>query len=98
MSSSDEYKIKYNIKQKNIFDTFVNKKPKDVIFSLANAHGSILDKTYLYDMIRPGIGIYGCYENKQLENKIGFNEAPKIKNSDERLKFFHLGKKNIWKD
>ena len=35
---------------------------------------------------------------KQLENKIGFNEAPKIKNSDERLKFFHLGKKNIWKD
>ena len=70
LSSSDEYKIKYNIKQKELFNTFVNKKPKGVIFSLANAHGSILDKTYLYDMIRPGIGIYGCYENKQLENKI----------------------------
>ena len=40
------------------------------MFSLANAHGSILDKTYLYDMIRPGIGIYGCYENKKLEKKI----------------------------
>ncbi len=70
LSSSDEYKVKYNIKQKKIFNTFVNKKSKGVIFSLANAHGSILDKTYLYNMIRPGIGIYGCYENKKLEKKI----------------------------
>ncbi len=70
LSSSDEYKIKYNIKQKKLFNTFVHKKTKGIIFSLANAHGSILDKTYLYDMIRPGIGIYGCYENKKLEKKI----------------------------
>ena len=70
LSSSDEYKIKYNIKQKKLFNNFVNKKPEGVFFSLANAHGSILDKTYLYDMIRPGIGIYGCYENKKLEKKI----------------------------
>ncbi len=70
LSSSDEYKINYNIKQKKLFNNFVNKKPKGVIFSLANAHGSILDKTYLYNMIRPGIGIYGCYENKKLEKKI----------------------------
>jgi len=67
LSSSDEYKVKYNVKQKKLFNSFVNKNPKGVIFSLANAHGSILDKTYLYDMIRPGIGIYGCYENKKLE-------------------------------
>ena len=70
LSSSDEYKIKYNIKQKKLFSTFANQKNKSVIFSLANAHGSIINKTYLYDMIRPGIGIYGCYENKQLEKKI----------------------------
>ncbi len=70
LSSSDEYKIKYNMRQRKLFNTFVNKKPKGIIFSLANAHGSILDKTYLYDMIRPGIGIYGCYENKKLEKKI----------------------------
>ena len=70
LSSSDEHKIKYNIKQKKIFITFVNKKHPDTILSLANAHGSILDKTYLYDMIRPGIGIYGCFENKILEKKI----------------------------
>ncbi len=70
LSSSDEYKIKYNMRQKKLFNTFFNKKPRGAIFSLANAHGSILDKTYLYDMIRPGIGIYGCYENKKLEKKI----------------------------
>ena len=70
LSSSDEFKIKYNMNQKKVFNIFVKKKPKGVIFSLANAHGSILDKTYLYNMIRPGIGIYGCYENKKLEEKI----------------------------
>ncbi len=70
LSSSDEYKIKYNVKQKKIFDSFVNKKLKGVNYSLANAHGSILNKTYLYNMIRPGIGIYGCFENKYLEKKI----------------------------
>ena len=71
LSSSDEYNNKYNLKQKKLFNTFKKKfNNNKIIFSLANAHGSILDKTYLYDMIRPGIGIYGCYENKQLENKI----------------------------
>ena len=70
LSSSDEYKNKYNIKQKKLFDTLVKKKSKNVIYSLSNSHGSILDKTYLYNMIRPGIGIYGCFENKKLEKKI----------------------------
>ena len=50
LSSSDEYKIKYNIKQKKLFNTFVNKKSEGVIFSLANTHGAILDNTYLYNM------------------------------------------------
>ena len=58
------------MRQRKLFNTFVNKKNKGVIFSLANAHGSILDKTYLYDMIRPGIGIYGCYENNKLKKNI----------------------------
>ncbi len=70
LSSSDEDKNKYNFRQKKIFNTFFKKVSKSVLFSLANAHGAILNKTYLYDMIRPGIGIYGCYENKKLEKKI----------------------------
>ena len=44
--------------------------PNRIIFSLANSHGSILNKTFLKDMIRPGVGIYGGFENKELEKKI----------------------------
>ena len=47
-----------------------NKFNNKVIFSLANSHGAILNKSYLYDMIRPGIGIYGGFENKKLGKRI----------------------------
>ena len=70
LSSSDEYKNKYNLKQKKLFNKLVKKKYRGILYSLANTHGTILDKTYLYDMIRPGIGIYGCFENNKLQKKI----------------------------
>ena len=35
---------------------------------------------------------------KKLENNIGFNEAPIKKGSNERLKFFNLGKENNWRN
>ena len=71
LSSANEYKNSYNLKQKKIFDglkiKFNNNK---VLFSLANSHGSVLNKSYLYDIIRPGIGIYGGFENKILGKRI----------------------------
>ena len=70
LSSSDEYNVNYNKKQKEIFNNLLKKFNKNVIFSLANAHGAVLNKSYLYQMIRPGIGIYGGFENKKLEKKI----------------------------
>ena len=70
LSSSDEYKIGYNLKQKKYFDKFIKKVNKNVILSLSNTHGAILGKLFLYNMIRPGIGIYGGFENKILEKKI----------------------------
>jgi len=70
LSSSDEYKNTYNLKQKKLFNSIINKAHKNVKFSLSNSHGTILDKSYLFDMIRPGIGIYGSFENKKLERKI----------------------------
>ena len=70
LSSADEYKNNYNLKQKKIFTGLKNKLNKKIIFSLANSHGAILNKSYLYDMIRPGIGIYGGYENKKLGKRI----------------------------
>ena len=70
LSSADEYNNNYNLKQKKIFNTIKNKFNKKIIFSLANSHGAILNKSYLYDMIRPGIGIYGGFENKKLGKRI----------------------------
>ncbi len=70
LSSADEYKNNYNLKQKKIFNMMKNKINNKVIFSLANSHGAILNQSYLYDMIRPGIGIYGGFENKKLGKRI----------------------------
>ena len=71
LSSADEYKNNYNLIQKKIFSRLRKKlNNKKLIFSLANSHGAILDKSYLYDMIRPGIGIYGGFENKKLGERI----------------------------
>jgi len=71
LSSAVEYKSNYNLKQKKIFTTLKKKiKNNKVIFSFANSHGAILDKSYLYDMIRPGIGIYGGFQNKKLGKRI----------------------------
>ena len=71
LSSADEYNNNYSLKQKKIFTRLKNKfKNKKIIFSLANSHGAVLNKSYLYDMIRPGIGIYGGFENKKLGKRI----------------------------
>ncbi len=72
LSSADEYKNSYNLKQKKNFSKLKNRlyNNKKLIFSLANSHGAILDKSYLYDMIRPGIGIYGGFENTKLGKRI----------------------------
>tara|TARA_B100000963_G_scaffold139129_1_gene121157 strand:+ start:16 stop:1068 length:1053 start_codon:yes stop_codon:yes gene_type:complete len=70
LSSADEYKNNYNLKQKKIFSRLRKKFNNNVFFSLANSHGAILNKSYLYDMIRPGIGIYGGFENKKLGKRI----------------------------
>ena len=77
LSSADEYKNNYNLKQKKIFSKLRKRlNNKNLIFSLANSHGAILHKSYLYDMIRPGIGIYGGFENaklgKNIKNVINF--------------------------
>ena len=71
LSSADQYNNNYNLKQKKIFNRLKNKfNNNKIIFSLANSHGAILNKSYLYDMIRPGIGIYGGFENKKLGKRI----------------------------
>ena len=72
LASADENENNYNIIQKKRFDKTITKfKKKGIIFSLANSNGSILPNLFTYDMIRPGIGIYGGNnENKKLNKNL----------------------------
>ena len=60
LASADEINNNYNSIQKNRFIDTINKfKNKNIIYSLSNSNGSELSKSYLFDMIRPGIALYG---------------------------------------
>ncbi|WP_248785637.1 alanine racemase, partial [Escherichia coli] len=73
LASADEKKSKYNIIQKNRFlkiksmFNFPNCK-----FSLAASGGIFLGKEYHFDMVRPGIALYGgkLFFNKGLKNVV----------------------------
>ena len=73
LASADEKKSKYNIIQKNRFlkiksmFNFPNCK-----FSLAASGGIFLGKQYHFDMVRPGIALYGgkLFFNKGLKNVV----------------------------
>ncbi len=67
LSSADEFNNNYNDLQNIKFLHFIEKfKNKKIIFSLANSSGSVLSKLHLYDMVRPGIGLYGGNNNNKL--------------------------------
>ncbi len=83
--------LKYEDLEKETYISF--KKTLKFIQKISNFEIKIDDQK-----IRNSIASCEFDKLKQLENKIGFNEAPKIKSSDKRLKFFNLGKKNNWKD
>jgi len=71
LSSADEIKNPYNIKQKEKFEKLIKKfNKRKMFFSLSNSHGSIISNQYLFNMIRPGIGIYGGHHNKKLKKFI----------------------------
>ena len=69
-ASSDEKLNNYNVLQnkkfKESFKFFKNVK----FFSLANSMGTILNKNYHYDIVRPGISLYGGHYNTKLKKLI----------------------------
>ena len=72
LASADQKNNPYNKVQlkkfKNIADANRNNK---IIFSLSNSFGSVLSEKYLFDMIRPGISLYGGhYNNIILKNNL----------------------------
>ncbi len=67
LSSADEKNNEYNKLQNKKFSQIIKRfKNKKIKFSLANSNGSVLSKSYIYDMIRPGIGLYGGNNNNKL--------------------------------
>ncbi len=72
LASADEVKNSYNKVQLNKFiKIFQENKNNKIIFTLSNSFGSVLSKKYLFDMIRPGISLYGGhFNNKILKKKI----------------------------
>ena len=70
LACADNKQNPYNSLQLNKFkqikDHHGNNK---IVFSLANSFGSVLSKEYLFDMIRPGISIYGGHFNNIILKK-----------------------------
>ena len=90
LSSSDQYKNNYNYIQKEKFNDLIKKfNRKNIIYTLSNSHGAVISKDFLYNMIRPGIGIYGGHNNSKIKKYI----KPVIK-----LKAKILQIKKIFKD
>ena len=72
LASADEKNSNYNKTQRERFVNIIKKfEKKDILYSLANSNGSTLSKSYLFNMIRPGIGLYGGSNgNKFLQKKL----------------------------
>ncbi len=70
LSSADEKTNEYNRLQKSRFKKITDRfKKNKMIFSLANSNGSVLSRSYLFNMIRPGIGLYGGSNNNVILEK-----------------------------
>ena len=70
LASADEKSNYYNKLQKNRFIKVINNfSKKNIIYSLSNSNGSVLSDSYLFNMIRPGIGLYGGSNKNKLLNK-----------------------------
>ena len=73
LASADEKKSKYNSDQKNKFLKIKSMfQFKNCKFSLAASGGIFLGKEYHFDMVRPGISLYGgkLFFNKKLKNVV----------------------------
>ena len=71
LASSDEKNNLYNYFQNKKFkSTICLFKNKKIIFSLANSMGVILGKDFHYDLVRPGISLYGGHYNLKINKYI----------------------------
>ena len=68
LASADEKKNIYNVKQRNKFISVIRKfNNQRILFSLSNSHGALISKDFQFNLIRPGIGIYGGHNFTDLK-------------------------------
>ena len=70
MSSADELNNKYNLIQNNKFKESINYIENIEFISLSNSMGILLGKDYHYDLVRPGIALYGGHFGTRMKNVI----------------------------
>ena len=70
LASSDELKNKFNQKQNNNFQLYFNLFKSIKYKSLVSSMGILLGKDFHYDLIRPGISLYGGHYNCKIKKII----------------------------
>ena len=70
LSSADENKNYYNILQNNKFKEAIKFQINAKYNSFSNSMGLILGKNYHYDLVRPGISLYGGHFNTKMKKII----------------------------
>ena len=70
LASSDESKNYYNIIQNTKFRKAIDQKLKVKIKSFSNSFALLLGKDYHYDLVRPGISLYGGHQNTEMKKII----------------------------
>ena len=90
LASADEKYNSYNNKQLKIFNKITDKYFKYNLKSISNSAGIILGDDFHYDIVRPGIALYGGHNNTNLKNKI----KPVIKLKAEILQIKKIYKNN----
>ena len=70
LSSSEKFQDKYNILQNKQFKNSLNLFNKIKYKSIANSMALLLGKNYYYDILRPGISLYGGHYNNKMKKII----------------------------
>ena len=78
-ASADEIKNKYSNVQNQKFKKYINLFKSIKYKSLSNSAGIINNDQFQYDMIRPGISLYGTHDNYSLNQKIKLKPVIKLK-------------------
>ena len=70
LASSDESKNYYNTVQNTKFRKAIDLQLNAKIKSLSNSFALILGKNYHFDLVRPGISLYGGHQNTKMKKII----------------------------